>query len=167
MSPSPTEILATVLFTLAVLHTFCVKRFAHWAHRYPSGSIQENLLHFLAETEVVFGLWGAALFLGIASLQGSMHHAVEYVEGLNFTEPKFVFVIMVVAATRPVVRLGGRAFASGDHSDGADLAERSRDVAVGAFPTRTAQSRGAQASRRAQAGVRNSQIGRASCRERV
>jgi hypothetical protein len=105
MSPSSIEILATVLFTLAVLHTFCVKRFAHWAHRYPSGSIQENLLHFLAETEVVFGLWGAVLFLGIAVLKGSMHHAVEYVEGLNFTEPKFVFVIMVVAATRPVVRL--------------------------------------------------------------
>lgn len=105
MNPSSIEILATVLFAIAVLHTFCVKRFAHWAHRYPSGSIQENLLHFLAETEVVFGLWGAALFLGIAALKGSMHHAVEYVEGLNFTEPKFVFVIMVVAATRPVVRL--------------------------------------------------------------
>lgn len=105
MSPTSTEILATVLFAVAVLHTFSVKRFAHWAHRYPSGSIRENLLHFLAETEVVFGLWGAALFLGIAALKGSMHAAVEYVEGLNFTEPKFVFVIMVVAATRPVVRL--------------------------------------------------------------
>ncbi len=105
MSPSSTEILATVLFAIAVLHTFSVKRFAHWAHQYPAGSIQENLLHFLAETEVVFGLWGAALFLGIAALKGSMNHAVEYVEGLNFTEPKFVFVIMVVAATRPVVRL--------------------------------------------------------------
>ena len=105
MSPTSTEILATVLFAVAVLHTFSVKRFAHWAHRYPSGSIPENLLHFLAETEVVFGLWGTALFLGIAALKGSMHEAVEYVEGLNFTEPKFVFVIMVVAATRPVVRL--------------------------------------------------------------
>lgn len=105
MSPTSTEILATVLFAVAVLHTFSVKRFAHWAHRYPSGSIRENLLHFLAETEVVFGLWGAALFLGIAAFKGSMHDAVEYVEGLNFTEPKFVFVIMVVAATRPVVRL--------------------------------------------------------------
>jgi hypothetical protein len=105
MSPTATEILATVLFAVAVLHTFSVKRFAHWAHRYPSGSIPENLLHLLAETEVVFGLWGAALFLGIAALKGSMHDAVEYVEGLNFTDPKFVFVIMVVAATRPVVRL--------------------------------------------------------------
>lgn len=99
------ETLATVCFALAVLHTFAVKRFAHWAHKFPSGSVPENLLHFLAETEVVFGLRAAALFLGIAGLQGSVAAAVAYVEGLNFTEPKFVLVVMVVAATRPVVRL--------------------------------------------------------------
>ena len=105
MNPSPTELLATVLFGLAVLHTFCVKRFAHWAHQYPPGSVRENLLHFLSETEVVFGLWAATLFLGVAALQGSFNNAVNYIEGLNFTEAKFVFVIMVVAATRPVVIL--------------------------------------------------------------
>lgn len=100
------ELLATVLFGLAVLHTFCVKRFAHWAHQCPPGSVRENLLHFLAETEVVFGLWAATLFLGIATLKGSLDDAVNYIESLNFTEPKFVFVIMVAAATRPVVKLG-------------------------------------------------------------
>ena len=105
MTAEPIEILSTVLFGLAVLHTFCVKRFAHWAHQYPPNSLGENLLHFLAETEVVFGLWAATLFLGIAALKGSFHDAVGYIEGLNFTEPKFVFVIMVVAATRPVVGL--------------------------------------------------------------
>ena len=105
MTPLPIEVLASVLFGLAVLHTFCVKRFAHWAHQFPPGSVKENLLHFLAETEVVFGLWAATLFLGIAVLKGSIHASVEYIEGLNFTEPKFVFVIMVVAATRPVVKL--------------------------------------------------------------
>jgi Na+/H+ antiporter NhaD/arsenite permease-like protein len=105
MSPTPIEILASVFFGLAVLHTFAVKRFAHWAHRFPKGSIQENTLHFLAETEVVFGLWAAALFLGIAAIKGSIHDAVSYVEGLNFTEPKFVLVVMVVAASRPIVKL--------------------------------------------------------------
>ena len=105
LNPSPVEILASVFFGLAVLHTFSVKRFAHWAHQYPTGSIQENVLHFLAETEVVFGLWAAALFLGIAAFDGSVHDAVIYIEGLNFTEPKFVLVVMVVAATKPVVRL--------------------------------------------------------------
>jgi hypothetical protein len=110
-SPSPTELLATVLFGLAVLHTFCVKRFAHWAHRYPPGSVAENVLHFLAETEVVFGLWAAALFLGIAAFKGSVQDAVAYIGGLNFTEPKFVLVIMVVAATRPVVTLAEKLIA--------------------------------------------------------
>lgn len=99
------ETLATIFFALAVLHTFAVKRFAHWAHRYPPGSIPENVLHFLAETEVVFGLWGAALFLGISALRGSFQDAIAYIEGLNFTEAKFVMVVMVVAATRPIVRL--------------------------------------------------------------
>ncbi len=105
MTASPIEILASVLFALAVLHTFSVKRFAHWAHQHPKGSIAENLLHFLAETEVVFGLWAAALFAGIAAMKGSVHDAVVYIESLNYTEPKFVLVVMVVAATRPVVRL--------------------------------------------------------------
>jgi len=105
MTVTPVEILATVLFGLAVLHTFCVKRFAHWAHQYPPGSVRENLLHFLAETEVVFGLWATALFVGIAVLSQSVQDAVAYIEGLNFTEPKFVLVVMVVAATRPVVKL--------------------------------------------------------------
>jgi hypothetical protein len=92
------ETLATVCFALAVLHTFAVKRFAHWAHQYPPGSVRENLLHFLAETEVVFGLWAAALFAGIAVLRGSVADAVAYIERLNFTEPKFVLVVLVVAA---------------------------------------------------------------------
>jgi Na+/H+ antiporter NhaD/arsenite permease-like protein len=105
MNPSPIEILATVFFALAVLHTFSVKRFAHWARRCVPGSVKENILHFLAETEVVFGLWAAALFLGIAALERSIEEAVHYIEGLNFTEPKFVLVVMVVAATRPIVQL--------------------------------------------------------------
>jgi hypothetical protein len=105
MNPSTVEIIGSVFFGLAVLHTFSVKRFAHWAKKFPEGSVQENVLHFLAETEVVFGLWAAALFMAICAARGSVHQAVAYIESLNFTEPKFVLVVMVVAATRPVVRL--------------------------------------------------------------
>jgi len=105
MSPTTIEILATVFFALAVLHTFMVKRFAHWAHQHPKGSFKESVLHFMAETEVVFGVWAAALFAGLAAVKGSVKDAVYHIESLNFNEPKFVFVVMVVAATRPVVRL--------------------------------------------------------------
>lgn len=105
MTPTTVEILATAFFALAVLHTFMVKRFAHWAHQHPKGSFKENVLHFLAETEVVFGLWAAALFMALGALRGSLAAAVAHIESLNFNEPKFVFVVMVVAATRPIVRL--------------------------------------------------------------
>lgn len=105
MSPSADEILASVLFGIAVLHTFLVKQFARWAHRSPAGSLQQHVLHFFAETEVVLGFWAAMLFLGLAAMHGSFNDAVAYIDRLNFNEPKFVFVIMVVAATRPVVRL--------------------------------------------------------------
>src|SRR5215510_15740625 len=105
MNPSAMEILASVFFGFAVLHTFCVKRFAHWAHKYPEDSVNRQVLHFLAETEVIFGFWAAVLFLGVSAMEGSFNRAVKYIDGLNFTEAKFVFVIMVVAATRPVVKL--------------------------------------------------------------
>ena len=105
MNPSTIEILASALFAIAVLHTFCVKHFAHWAHQAPAGSVREQFLHFLAETEVVFGLWAAALFFGIAVVKKSVGEASAYIDGLDFTEPKFVFAIMVVAATRPVVKM--------------------------------------------------------------
>ena len=108
-----TELLASVLFALAVLHTFCVKRFAHWAHQCPPGSVRENLLHFLAETEVVFGLWAAVLFVGIAVVRQSVEEASKYIDTLNFNEAKFVFVIMVVAATRPVVKLAESLISAG------------------------------------------------------
>lgn len=99
------EYLATFLFVLAILHTFSVKFFAKLAHRYPEGSIPENLFHFIAETEVVFGIWAAVLFFGITAIRGSVGDAVSYIEGLNYTESKFVLVVMVVAATRPIVSL--------------------------------------------------------------
>ncbi len=101
----PVEVLATILFALAILHTFSVKYFANRAAQYPEGSIQENLSHFLAETEVVFGLWAAALFAGIAVFKGSIAQAVAYIGTQNYTEPKFVMAVMVIAATRPVVSL--------------------------------------------------------------
>jgi hypothetical protein len=105
LNPTPIELLASVLFGIAVIHTFCVKQFANWSHRFPANSVSAHMLHFLAETEIVFGLWAAALFVGIAALKGSFHAAVAHIESLNYTEAKFVLVIMVVAATRPVVQL--------------------------------------------------------------
>jgi hypothetical protein len=98
------SLIATVLFAVAVLHTFSVKRFQVLAHRYPEGSVGENLFHFLGEIEVVFGLW-AGVMIGIWSLRFGTSSAVQFLETVNFTEAAFVFAIMCMSATRPVMNL--------------------------------------------------------------
>src|SRR3990167_4582992 len=110
MGPSSIEIVATVLFAAAVLHTFLTDRFRHFARRFPEGSVGENFFHLLGEVEVVFGLWAVILVLAVAALLDGQS-AVIYLEGLNFTEPLFVFAIMVVAATRPVIYASRRLIA--------------------------------------------------------
>lgn len=115
MNPTNIELVGTILFGLAVIHTFVASKFEKMAHHYPEGSIGENLFHFLGEVEVVFGLW-AAIFIGVyscidgfAQYDEGHHHviggALGYLESLNFTEPAFVFVIMCIAGTRPIILL--------------------------------------------------------------
>lgn len=104
IDPSLTEIVATVCFALAILHTFSVKRFQHMALQYPSGSAGENFFHLLGEIEVVFGIW-AAIFVSFLALHEGVAPSIEYLESRNFTEPAFVFVIMAVCATRPILSL--------------------------------------------------------------
>lgn len=99
--------IATLLFACAIVHTFCTKMLLKVGHRYPAGSMQENLFHFLGEVEVVFGLW-AALFIGIWSLQSGTESAAQYLSQVNYTEAAFVFVIMCMAGTRPVLQLAER-----------------------------------------------------------
>jgi hypothetical protein len=104
MNPSNLEISATIIFILAILHTFLVSKFAKFAHRYPEGSVGENLFHYLSEIEAVFGIWSILFFL-IMIFDIGYTKSTLYVESLNFTEPAFVFVIMAMAGTRPIVNL--------------------------------------------------------------
>ncbi len=97
----PIEIVATVLFAVAVLHTFSVPVFARLAHR---NGPHAGVWHLLSEVEAVFGVWAFVLIVVMAAMQGS-EAAVRYMDTRNFTEPLFVFVIMVVASSRPVLEL--------------------------------------------------------------
>ena len=96
---STPELVAAVIFGIAVLHTFSTKFFAHLAHAQPRHA---GLWHLLAEVEVVFGFW-AFVLVGALFLLSGKTAAVDYLETRNFTEPMFVFVIMVIAASRPIL----------------------------------------------------------------
>jgi hypothetical protein len=115
----PFNALGTGIFLLAILHTFAAKRFTVMAHRAqeahdageqaegrpPSPSFQAEMLHFLGEVEVVFGLWVIPLLAAIAGFHG-WDTAKGYLGAtVHFTEPLFVFVIMALAASRPVLAL--------------------------------------------------------------
>lgn len=104
MTPTTLEIVAAILFALALIHTFSTKFFESMAHRQPAHA---GLWHLLGEVEVVFGLWAMALIVAMVALVGG-GPALAYLEGQNFTEPMFVFAIMVVAASRPILRLAMR-----------------------------------------------------------
>lgn len=106
MTPTSSEIAATALFAVAILHTFSVKRLQHWAHALPHGSIGANFFHLLGEVEIAFGLWAGVLVLYL-TLFIDARAPIEYLESRNFTEPAFVFVIMTIAATRPIIQLAG------------------------------------------------------------
>ncbi len=100
MSDTPIQWIAAALFAIALLHTFAAKQFERLSHRYPRHA---GLFHLLGEVEVVFGFWAIVLVLAMALVVGGTP-ALEYAESRNYTEPLFVFVVMVIAASRPVLR---------------------------------------------------------------
>jgi hypothetical protein len=102
MHPTPDSTLQYIalgIFVLAVGHTFAAKQFDRLSHRFPNHS---GLFHLLGEVEVVFGFWAIILVLVMALMLGG-DKALAYAESRNYTEPLFVFVVMVISASRPVL----------------------------------------------------------------
>ncbi|MFC0166548.1 putative Na+/H+ antiporter [Pseudoduganella danionis] len=93
------QLLGAILFGLALLHTFAAKSIEQLAHRHPRHA---GLFHLLGEVEVVFGFWAIVLIISMAIVGGG-ESAIAYAESRQYTEPLFVFTVMVVAASRPVL----------------------------------------------------------------
>lgn len=116
----PFNAVATLIFILAVLHTFGTAKIRHWGHEIEERHRQKlkisggdenevsfagQILHFLGEIEAVFGIWVVALAAAIIWFKG-LDTAVHYVaDSVNYTEPMFIVVIMALASTRPVMRV--------------------------------------------------------------
>ncbi|HTL59186.1 MAG TPA: putative Na+/H+ antiporter [Candidatus Limnocylindrales bacterium] len=125
----PFNLWATIIFLLAIIHTFLTHKFVRWSHLVekrhrerlaqqqnqasplPGGSTQEPtcaaavVLHFLGEVEAVFGIWVIPLFI-LMTVRLGWHRAVNYLDNPTaYIEPIFVVVIMAISSTRPVLRL--------------------------------------------------------------
>lgn len=117
---------ASLVFLLAILHTFMSPIFQKIAHKlekrhkekllsskfrieHPEQrvpvSLASTIFHFLGEVEVVFGLWIIPFAL-VCQHYYSMDDFLRYIDhDTSFVEPLFVAVIMVVASSRPIYRL--------------------------------------------------------------
>lgn len=121
-SAHPFNVIALVIFFLAICHTLLTSRFTAFGHYLERKRIREveasgrvyvkerdmafrsEICLFLGEVEVVFGLWAIAL-TGVIVWFFSWETAVDYLNSRNYREPLFVIVIMALAATRPILRL--------------------------------------------------------------
>jgi hypothetical protein len=117
---NPFNLAGTLIFLLAVVHTFLVGRFRTLSHELerthrkkieqstaPLRSVSHpaRLFHFLGEVEVVFGLWATVLLFAIVYFF-DWPTAVDYISHkVNYTEAIFVVVIMTLASTRPILKL--------------------------------------------------------------
>ncbi len=123
----PLNLVATIIFLGAIVHTFLVNRFRNIAHNYQqSYDAIEYLLHatdgspdfwkkhdkllfraqfffFMSEVEAVFGIWLVPLFVAIIAFHG-WSTMVSYVGNVNVSDAIFVVVIMAMASSLPIIR---------------------------------------------------------------
>jgi hypothetical protein len=104
VTPTTVQAIAAALFAVALVHTFSTKLFEKLAHRRPAHA---GVLHLLGEVEVAFGFWAMVLILFMMGVAGR-GEATAYLDSRNFTEPMFVFAVMVVAGSRPILQLASR-----------------------------------------------------------
>jgi hypothetical protein len=123
----PFNLLGTLIFLGAIIHTFIASRFMLIAHRleHQYHALEEKekdtsddkelsrardrlqfraqLFHFLGEVEVVFGIWLIPLAISILLMKG-WGTLTSYAASIDAAEPVFVVVVMAMAGSRPVLR---------------------------------------------------------------
>ncbi len=99
--PTLLQSVGAIVFALALVHTFSTKYFERLAHSRPDHA---GIWHLLGEVEIVFGAWAGVLILVMMLIAGK-ESATHYLDTRNFTEPLFVFAIMVIAGSRPIIEI--------------------------------------------------------------
>lgn len=110
----PFNAVSLIIFMIAIAHTFLVHKFNALAsklqqerkkqHQDPAESFTIEFLHFMGETEVVFGLWVIPLLWSMMAFY-DWQTALHYLNTRNYTEPLFVVVMMALASTKPVIEV--------------------------------------------------------------
>ena len=121
----PFNLVATVIFLLAILHTFVAIPITNHANRLEERHLEKirkeqgeeaataaagktyipaRILHFLGEVEVVFALWCIPLVIAMICFYSYKDFVGFFDTKLDYKEPLFVVAIMIMANTKPVIR---------------------------------------------------------------
>jgi len=119
LKQEPFNGIVTLIFFMAITHSLSVNYFIRKAHFYDheletlkvegkvnreAKSMRATIYHFLGEIEVVFGLWSVILGVACASYY-DWPSFVDYLDTLSYREPIFIIVIMIIASSRPILKL--------------------------------------------------------------
>ncbi len=131
MGAEPFNVVSTLIFFGAIVHTFAAAKLMNLAHRFQHEhdhelderekrgelvfvdgrrpvSFKATAFHFLGEIEAIFGIWLVPLIFAI-SIWFGWDRALNYIDSVNYTEAIFVVIIMTISATRPVVKFASNA----------------------------------------------------------
>lgn len=135
------NVMATLLFFGAIIHTFLAGSFMKLSRKYEAKHQEQirnhgkryvegkdpvdfkaTLFHFLGEVEAIFGIWVVPLLFWIGLTHGWSATAA-YIDSRNYVEPMFVVIIMAIASSRPVIAFAENALSAvasiGKHSPAA------------------------------------------------
>jgi len=123
----PFNLVGTLIFLGAIIHTFLASKFMLIAHRLEhqfhaleerekdapddkelSGmrdrlQFRAQVFHFFGEVEAVFGIWLIPLAFAILVMKG-WSTLTSYAASIDPAEPVFVVVVMAMASSKPVLR---------------------------------------------------------------
>jgi hypothetical protein len=96
-----THTAGVAIFGCAFLHLLIAPWFSKLATQFTR---RAWLFYYLGEAELVFGIW-SVLFLILVLMIDGYTNTVHYIQSRSFNEPLFVFVMMLISASRPILQL--------------------------------------------------------------
>lgn len=102
---NPLNVAATFIFFCAVVHTLCSRKIYSYSrkiHEDNGKTFRSEILRYLGEIEIIFGLWVIPLLLVMSSLYG-WQVSLEYMRTRDYSEAIAIAVIMMLASSSPIV----------------------------------------------------------------
>jgi hypothetical protein len=97
------EKFASAFFLLGIIHTFLAGKILKFSHKFEKGTTQYRFFHLMGEAEIPLGLW-AGFFCLFCFMVTGKQGLVSLLSEVNFVEPLFIFAILTVAATKPILK---------------------------------------------------------------